>query len=131
MEPVLCLATAIFFEARDQPMTGQEMVAEVVMNRVDHDRFPDNVCDVVYQFKAFSFTHDGKSDDMLDYNTHHDKQAQALAMAVAKDYRVGHQRLGSPSTHYHTLSVAPFWSKSFVVDGIVGDHIFYTCDGYC
>jgi len=29
-----CLAVAIFFEARDQPIEGQMAVAEVVMNRV-------------------------------------------------------------------------------------------------
>jgi spore germination cell wall hydrolase CwlJ-like protein len=33
-----CLAVAVFFEARDQPITGQYAVAEVVMNRVADPR---------------------------------------------------------------------------------------------
>jgi len=97
---VLCLATAIFFEARDQPITGQEAVADVVMNRVEHERFPDDVCGVVYQPKAFSFTHDGKSDDMNDYQTHFDKIAQEDAIKLAEQYVKGGHRLGNTSTHY-------------------------------
>jgi len=128
---VLCLATAIFFEARDQEITGQEAVADVVMNRVEHDRFPDDVCGVVYQPKAFSFTHDGKSDDMNDYRTHFDKIAQEDAIKLAEQYVKGGHRLGNTSTHYHTLYVDPFWADIFTVDGVFGDHIFYTCDGFC
>jgi len=131
MPEVICLATAIFFEARDQPITGQELVADVVMNRVEHERFPDTVCDVVYQPKAFSFTHDGKSDNMGDYSTYHDKKAKQVAIQISKDYLLQDQRLGSTATHYHTVSIQPFWASAFLVDGVFGDHVFYTCTGYC
>ena len=59
MTPMMCLAAAIFFEARDQPLDGMMGVADVVMNRVESDRWPDDVCSVVYQSRQFSFTHDG------------------------------------------------------------------------
>jgi len=131
MTPILCMATAIFFEARDQQITGQELVAEVVINRVEHERFPDDVCSVVYQPKAFSFTHDGKSDDMDHYQGHQDTIAKGLAVELASDYLVGGKRLGATSTHYHTLEVSPFWADAFLVDGVFGDHVFYTCEGYC
>ena len=131
MTPILCLATAIFFEARDQQITGQELVAEVVINRVEHERFPDDVCSVVYQPKAFSFTHDGKSDDMSDYQGYQDTIAKRLAVKLASDYLVDGKRLGATSTHYHTLEVSPFWADAFLVDGVFGDHMFYTCEGYC
>jgi len=125
------MATAIFFEARDQQITGQELVAEVVINRVEHERFPDDVCSVVYQTKAFSFTHDGKSDDMSDYQGHQDLIAKRLAVKLASDYLVDGKRLGVTSTHYHTLEVSPFWADAFLVDGVFGDHVFYTCEGFC
>ena len=131
MTPILCMATAIFFEARDQQITGQELVAEVIINRVEHERFPDDVCSVVYQPKAFSFTHDGKSDDMDHYQGHQDTIAKGLAVELASDYLVGGKRLGATSTHYHTLEVSPFWADAFLVDGVFGDHVFYTCEGYC
>jgi len=131
MTPIMCMATAIFFEARDQQITGQELVAEVVINRVEHERFPDDVCSVVYQPKAFSFTHDGKSDDMSDYQGHRDLIAKRLAVKLASDYLVAGKRLGATSTHYHTLEVSPFWVDAFLVDGVFGDHVFYTCQDYC
>ena len=131
MTEVICLATAIFFEARDQPITGQELVAEVIINRVEHERFPNDVCSVVFQPKAFSFTHDGKSDDMSDYQGYQDVVARGLAMEIARDYLEKDKRLGVSSTHYHTTFVSPFWADVFVVDGVFGDHVFYTCDGYC
>jgi len=131
MTPILCMATAIFFEARDQQITGQEMVAEVVINRVEHERFPDDVCSVVYQTKAFSFTHDGKSDDMDHYQGYQDLIAKRLALKLASDYLVDGKRLGVTSTHYHTLEVSPFWADAFLIDGVFGDHVFYTCEGFC
>ena len=131
MTEAVCLATAIFFEARDQPITGQEMVAEVVLNRVEHSRFPDTVCDVVYQERAFSFTHDGLSDDMGAYQGYQDTIARELALKLASDYLERNSRLGATSTHYHATFVSPFWADVFVVDGVFGDHVFYTCKGYC
>lgn len=126
-DPLTCLVAAIFFEARDQPLLGQEMVAQVVMNRVAHESFPNTVCGVVYESKQFSFTHDGLSDDPLDYPTHFDVEALKSVTELAKD-TLGR---GSPghtnSTHYHALSLAPKWKDAYRVDGIVGDHIFYTC----
>lgn len=43
------LAAIIYFEARDQPAEGQQAVAEVVLNRVIADNFPDTVRDVIRQ----------------------------------------------------------------------------------
>ena len=122
----ICLATAIFFEARDQPIFGQHMVAEVVMNRVEHPDFPDSVCSVVYESRQFSFTHDGLSDNPKKHTSEIDRRAYKRAVEIASMFLQG-GRVGTSSTHYHTTSVAPFWSKVYQVDGKAGDHIFYTC----
>jgi spore germination cell wall hydrolase CwlJ-like protein len=121
------LAVAIFFEARDQPLAGQYAVAEVVMNRVMSDRWPDTICEVVFQPKQFSFTHDGKSDRMETYAKDNPiewramKQARAVAEQVFSE---GHVEM--TSTHYHALSVRPSWAKHYKLDGRIGDHVFYT-----
>jgi spore germination cell wall hydrolase CwlJ-like protein len=65
MLTILCLSAAIYYEARNQPVDGQLAVAEVIMNRVQSDRYPDDACEVINQNKQFSYTHDGKSDDFL------------------------------------------------------------------
>ena len=126
MNPLLCLATAIFFEARDQPVSGQYAVAEVVVNRVVSRRYPDDVCKVVFQKKQFSFTHDGLSDRISRYtNNEIDRRAAVVAFAIAKDLLDRGTTISS-STHYHTTSVSPYWNKYYVLDKQVGDHIFYT-----
>ncbi len=45
-EALVCLALNTYHEARDQPFIGQVAVAQVVMNRVRDDRYPDNPCDL-------------------------------------------------------------------------------------
>ena len=44
-----CLAKNIYFEARNQSVAGQIAVAQVVINRVNDDRFPNTICKVVQQ----------------------------------------------------------------------------------
>lgn len=60
MLTTMCLALAIYYETRSEPLEGQLAVAKVILNRVDSDHYPNDVCDVVYQPRQFSFTHDGK-----------------------------------------------------------------------
>ena len=63
MDPLTCLAVAIFFEARGEPYQGKEAVANVILNRVEDKRYPNSVCGVVNEHKAFSYTQDGLHDD--------------------------------------------------------------------
>ena len=65
---ITCLALNVYHEARNEPMNGMYAVASVVINRVQDDRWPNNVCAVVKdgyrgQHKCqFSWYCDGKSD---------------------------------------------------------------------
>ena len=66
------------------------------------------------------------SDNPADYPAYWDRRARESLSEVAQDYLMG-ATTGNTSTHYHALSVAPVWKFHYTVDGIVGDHIFYTC----
>lgn len=121
MTDIMCLAIAIYFEARGEPYMGQRAVANVVINRVEDHRYPDTVCGVVFEKKAFSFTHDGKSDKMKN------KKAKVKAMELSKLTLEG-DLLGITSTHYHATYVSPFWAKHYKFDGKIGVHVFYTND---
>ena len=46
---LMCLALNVYFEARNDSMVGQYAVAQVVMNRVQSNKFPNDVCSVVKQ----------------------------------------------------------------------------------
>lgn len=123
---MMCMAAAVFFEARDQPIQGQIAVAEVVMNRVESPRWPNDICSVVFQPSQFSFTHDGQSDNYRKYTSGvADRKAIRVAEEIAISV-VGGYRLGLTSTHYHATYVSPYWANQYDLDGRIGDHIFYT-----
>lgn len=44
-----CMVTALYFEARGESIVGVQAVANVILNRTTHYRFPDSVCEVVKQ----------------------------------------------------------------------------------
>ena len=119
MTPLMCMAVAVYFEARGEPLQGQYAVAEVVMNRVADERYPDTVCGVVFERKAFSFTHDGKPDRLPK------TPAGEKAMEVATNVMAG-LKMGITSTHYHATYVKPYWTSHFELAATFGDHIFYT-----
>ena len=126
MTPFMCLVAAVFFESRSEPLAGQYAVAKTVINRVESSRWPDNICDVVFQNKQFSFTHDGKSDKYWIYNTNvGDRQAIDIAQTVSMSVLKG-AVVNLTSTHYHATYVSPSWADSYNLDMRIGSHVFYT-----
>lgn len=125
---VMCLAMNMYHEARSDGIRAMMAVAEVTMNRVKSDKFPNNVCDVVKHNKyqdtlhkcQFSWYCDGKSDIM--YNEHWRDNAIELAV----DYMTGLETdFTDGATHYHATYVNPSWNKSFTKTITIGSHIFY------
>ena len=55
-----CLAGAVYFESKGEPLRGQLSVAEVILNRARSGRFPASVCGVVKQRGQFSFVRGGR-----------------------------------------------------------------------
>ena len=57
------LARVVWVEARGESLDGQQAVAEVVLNRLMSDNFPDNLRDVIYgegQFRSVEFLDDAE-----------------------------------------------------------------------
>jgi N-acetylmuramoyl-L-alanine amidase len=117
---LFCLALNVYFEARSEDVIGQYAVAEVTLNRVASDRFPDTICEVVWQRKQFSWTHDGKSDKPRDQRAW--RRAVAVAAYALEDD--GHEVVNG-ALYYHADYVRPYWASSYDVVGKVGRHIFY------
>ncbi len=127
-----CLAAAVYFEARSEPVDAQLAVAEVIINRANHPDFPSTVCEVVTEHRTpvsrpwacqFSFYCDGKSDQPQD------AAAWATAQQVASQALSG-DILGHGAVYYHTTAVKPVWRHDLTAVGVIGSHIFYT-DGKC
>lgn len=114
-----CLAVAVYYESKGEPLEGQLAVAQVVLNRRDSSRWPSSLCGVVYQRGQFSFTWDGRSDNPANSETW--RTAQAIAMIAAAD---DWQAIVPDATHFHATRVRPGWHKLQRVSA-VGNHIFY------
>lgn len=55
-----CLASAVYYESKGEPLEGQLAVAHVILNRAASGRFASSACGVVSQRGQFSFVHGGK-----------------------------------------------------------------------
>lgn len=121
-----CLAEAIYFEARGEPVEGQFAVAEVILNRVDSPKFPNSICKVVRQGTGrkhacqFSYNCDGK----LEYIANGSAYDQAKRVArVSMDRKT--RPLTKGATFYHATFVSPSWARSFQHVATIGVHKFY------
>lgn len=115
-----CLARNIYYEARGEPAVGQYAVAEVTMNRKAHPRYPDSVCEVVYQKSAFSWT----DFSLVLEEPAGDEWERAKRIAEAVYYGKRLPTLNG-AIFYHATYVRPDWSKERQLVKRIGRHVFY------
>ena len=149
-----CMAQNIYFEAGNQSKTGMIAVAQTTMNRVRDRRFPNTVCEVVFEgpiresWKTrqdpeladnerifypiknrcqFSWYCDGKA-DVIPYpeNNISWRKSQDVALEVMAFDR--YSGIVEGATHYHADYVDPDWSKTITLVTKIDNHIFYRWD---
>jgi spore germination cell wall hydrolase CwlJ-like protein len=122
-----CLANAVYFESRSEPVRGQIAVAQVVLNRAFSGYYPNDVCGVVYQGAnrhlscQFTFACDGIPDVVTDAESW--ERAKRISRA-ALDGKLWLNEIGK-ATHYHALYVNPYWVRSMRRLHRIGLHSFY------
>ena len=122
-----CLANAVYFESRSEPVRGQIAVAQVVMNRVFSGFYPNDVCGVVYQNAhrhlacQFTFACDGIADVV------NDAESWTRAQRISRETLDGKLWLTdvAKSTHYHASYVHPWWVRAMRKRSKIGLHNFY------
>jgi spore germination cell wall hydrolase CwlJ-like protein len=114
-----CLATAVYFEAKGEPLEGQLAVAQVILNRVKSGKYSDSICGVVYQPGQFSFTWDRRPD--RPRNAAAWETAQAIAVIAATD---NWRSIAPKAMSFHARRVAPGWRNMERVS-VIGNHVFY------
>ena len=124
-----CLALNIFHEARGEPKAGQYAVAEVTLNRVASTRYPNTICEVVYQKNwdrirrryvgAFSWT---EFDTPPKLKKKEWQRATAIAEAV---YYQRQEPEVDGALFYHAKYIKPSWARKKTPVARIGQHIFY------
>ena len=121
-----CLARAVYYEARSEPLSGQRAVAQVVLNRARHPAYPSTICGVVYQGSdrttgcQFTFTCDGSQ--AIKPSGPRWNQAMSVAQRALDGFV---ERDVGWATHYHADYVLPYWASKLDKMATIGRHIFY------
>ena len=116
-----CLAGAIYFEARGEPLAGQLAVGQVIINRTESSAFPSDYCGVVFQPSQFSFVRGGTM-PRIDRGSAAWRRASAIA-------RIAHEGLwdsqAGDALYFHAKYVHPSWSRTKIARATIDTHIFY------
>jgi len=113
-----CLADAVYFESKGEPLSGQLAVAEVIINRTTSGRFPTTICSVVKQPGQFSFVRSGRIPDAPA------GQQYRTATAIAKVALADAWDSPAPNAlYFHARRVSPGWNRARVAT--IGNHVFF------
>lgn len=118
-EELRCLAGAIYFEGRGEPLAGQLAVAQVILNRTKSGRFPTDVCNVIKQRGQFSFVRGGEIPAVSP-----SRSAYRTAVAVAKvALAQAWDSTAGKALYFNTPGNRPGVRVQKVA--AIGNHIFY------
>lgn len=126
---IKCLALNIFHEARSESIKGQRAVASVTLNRVASKRYPNNICDVVYEKRwdrirkryvgQFSWTE-------FDQPPKLKSKAWYQAWRIASTaYNEKDKKQLKGALFYHAKYIKPSWARKKKPIARIGSHIFY------
>ena len=129
-----CLALNIYFEAAVESTAGKLAVAQVTLNRVNSERYPETICGVIYEgphtangfpkrdMCQFSWYCDGKHDNPNEGKAW--KVSQNIAEYVLQN--PGMLDITDSATHYYADYIpAPRWAKARDKTVKIDTHIFY------
>jgi len=115
------LARVMHCGAFNQGRSGMLAVADVVLNRVRKDRFPDTIYDVIHQRWQFTCVTLDRRQSLL-----HPEMQETLTLAKA--ILAGRTPRMTHADHYYNPELVdepPKWRESMAFLGAIGDHHFY------
>lgn len=114
-----CLAGAIYFESKSEPLEGQLAVGRVIVARTKSGRYPTSYCGVVYQPSQFSFI---RGNSMPGINKSSQDWHEAVALARIADAG-SWQSPVEGALSFHAARISPGWNMKRVAR--LGNHVFY------
>lgn len=125
-----CLTENIYHESRGEPVEGQIAVAATTLNRLMSDRYPDTVCDVVYEKGQFSWTNMNKKIKKPKvYDRIKNEIAKPMLMGLLTheyhDVTMFHADKVYLPEKDRWVTLRPYWSEHYEKFTQIGNHIFY------
>ena len=120
-DEMLCLAQAVYFEARGESLSGQLAVAQVVINRAESGRFASSYCGVVTQPSQFSFVRGGR---IPSANVGSAAWNRAAAIALIAHEGLWRSEAGD-ALYFHASHVSPRWARARTTLATIDRHVFY------
>lgn len=108
------LARAVYSEARGEPFQGQVAIAAVILNRVEHEKFPDSISGVIFQPAAFTAVQDGQFWLTPD----------STAYAAVEKALAGNDPSGGAVFYYNPTTSSNWWIRSRQIITAIGKHVF-------
>ena len=123
-----CLAMNVYREAGHESFEGKVAVAQVTLNRVNSNKFPRDVCAVVYQKSRFtervicqfSWYCDSKHRNRPVDDEAYEESYKVAKMVFLEDFRLESLE---HALYYHADYVSPNWKLKRITK--IGTHIFY------
>ncbi|MBB3103063.1 cell wall hydrolase [Azomonas macrocytogenes] len=124
-DAITCLSRTIYWEAKGEASLNMEAVANVVMNRLGHEGFPNTICEVVKQGSEqgacqFSWWCDGRSDHVEE------DAPYTLAKEIAR--KALNRQLTDRTDgalYFHDRKVVPDWATKYIKTAETGKFLFY------
>jgi len=123
-----CMTQNVYWEAASEPAEGKIAVAQVVMNRVESGKYPNDPCQVVFQKNVvyervlcqFSWYCESTSRTRPVHKKLWAESEEAVKMVMIDGFRLPELK---DALYYHADYVNPQWNKKQVAK--IGRHIFY------
>ena len=119
----VCLAEALYFEARGTGEIGRRAVGEVILNRASNAQFPSSICAVVDQRYNGSCQFSYRCSGSLEIT-----EPQELSKANGTAYTLLTNRgrdITNGALFFHASSMAPGWFGTLTRLRTFGGNIFY------
>lgn len=126
LEEMVCIAEAVYFEARGESVKGLYAVGRLVQNRKESSRYPDTFCQVVQQTKQFSYRNDGQP--RVNLKSTAEPNAEALWWSVRVAIDISNNNIPdflNGALHYFAHNtVKPSWYTGKELTQVIENHTY-------
>lgn len=123
---VNCLAQNIYYEAGAESFDGKVAVAQVTINRVNHQKYPKTVCGVVKQRHNSTCQFSWVCEARKKINKESENWQESVY--IAKKVLTGDlqsYKISEDALFFHTKQLPFRWTYKYQKEATIGNHIFY------